>query len=117
MKHKWTAYRGESSRGPADPGDLGVGTYYSTSKAYAKCYGTVTKHEVELQSPFFMRGDQARFFVELHGTLRGSWDQRKENAQALTDYLRDMGHDGIVAMGWDSPKDHFTIVVFPPKGA
>lgn len=108
-----TVYKGISLRGPADPGDLGVGAYYSTDEATAKSYGTVTKSTVRLQNPLVMGGGRAVGFVRRYKTLRGSLEQRTAASMRLTASLQAKGYDGLIVSGYDSPPGAFTVVVFP----
>jgi hypothetical protein len=56
-----TLYRGVKGEGemPSDPGDLGVGPYYSTSKARAENYGRVTRQTVSLGKPLILTEQEA----------------------------------------------------------
>jgi len=106
-------YRGVSGNGPADPGDLGVGTYYSTSEAVASSYGTVIREFITLKNPYFIDSKTASSLVEEFGTLRGNLDDRLEAAKKMTRKYMKIGHDGFIVEGWDSPPGEYTIVVFP----
>lgn len=111
-----TIYRGVREGGPTDPGDLGIGTYWTTSQAMAKQYGTVTKQRVRLNNPFYMDLETARRWIpERYDTINGTFEQRKAEATRMTNDLRKAGYDGIVASGWDSPEGHVTVVVFPER--
>jgi hypothetical protein len=111
-----TVYRGSREGGPADPGDLGIGTYWSTSLAMARQYGSVSKERVRLTNPIYMDLPTINRWLERYDTLHGSMRQRKAEATRMTNDLRQAGYDGIVATGWDSPEGHSTVVVFPERG-
>ena len=110
-----TIYRGTRKEGPFDPGDLGIGTYWTTSEPMARAYGKVTKARIRLNNPFYMDGPTITRWIERYDTLHGTWEQRKAEATRMTNDLRKAGYDGIVASGWDSPEGHVTVVVFPVR--
>lgn len=111
-----TIYRGVGEKGPQDPGDLGIGTYWTTAISTARQYGTVIKKRVRLTNPFYMDRETAlRWIPERYDTLHGTLEQRKAEATRMTSDLRKAGYDGIVSSGWDSPEGHVTVVVFPTR--
>ena len=107
------AYRGVDKTGPADPGDLGIGTYYSTSISAAKQYGTLTESGIHLSNALRLNGEQAFKLTEKYGTLHGLSTERLAGAAKLTRDLVQQGYDGLILDGWDSPPGYITVVVFP----
>ena len=112
-------YRGIREHGPTDPGDLGVGTYFSTSKARARGYGRLTESVVCLKSPLVLSRSQAYALIDDHfETCRGDFEIRKWGAEDATRMLQGLGFDGLVAVdvaqrpGW---RTEWEVVVFPPK--
>lgn len=108
-------YRGVSpyKTGPTDPGDLGKGTYYSTSRATARSYGVVLESTITLDFPLYLDGDQAADMVAKYGTVNG--DHRDEGASRLTRDMLAAGYDSLIVSGWDSSRGEFTVVVFPKE--
>jgi len=106
------AYRGVSDS-PADPGDLGVGEYWTTYETMAKSYGDVKKENIKLNNPLFLTKDEAVKLVEEYGTVKGGWYSRKAGAEMLTEDIKNQGYDGLVVDGYETPEGHKTIVVFP----
>jgi len=103
-------YRGISNA-PADPGDLGIGRYFSTSRATAQAYGKLTETVVELQNPKVLTVQEALGLIEKFQTVS---QPSKENYAKLTRYFLKQGYDGLIVQGgYDSPPDHITVVVFP----
>lgn len=111
-----TLYRGTREGSPSDPGDLGIGTYWTTSEPMARQYGTVSKDRIRLTNPIYMDLPTINRWLKRYKTLRGAQAQRKAEATRMTADLRKAGYDGIVAKGWDSPEGHVTVVVFPEAG-
>lgn len=111
-----TVYRGTREGGPADPGDLGIGTYWTTSEPMARQYGAITKSRIRLTNPIYMDLPTINRWLKRYKTLRGTLERRKAEAARMTADLRKAGYDGIVAKGWDSPEGHVTVVVFPEVG-
>lgn len=114
-----TLYRGikPADQLPADPGDLGIGSYHSSSKLRARCYGTLTKAVVRLRHPLVLSNDQAYAFVDDHfHTVHcsRSWEDRKVAATAATRVLRCLGFDGLVAVA-SRGRDELEVVLFPPQ--
>jgi hypothetical protein len=110
-----TVFRGTRETGPADPGDLGIGTYWTTSEPMARQYGTVSRARVRLNNPIYMDLPTINRWMKRYNTIRGTDEQRRAEATRMTNDLRKAGYDGIVASGWDSPEGHVTVVVFPER--
>jgi len=109
-------YRGAGLGTPHDPGDLGIGLYYSTSKSYAKQYGVVRRYRVTLQNPLILQRQEAEELVRRFGTLRGSWEERTRKSGMLTSHLLSLGHDGLVAYDYETSPGHAVVVVFSGRG-
>jgi hypothetical protein len=108
-------WRGDRpGRRPADPGDLGVGKYYDTYKARAKCYGPVEQHVIVLKNPLVV-SDQVAYDIiaERFMTCRGSTERRTVGAQAATRVLKCLGFDGVVAVSLTTPS--IEVCVFPEE--
>ena len=98
---------------PTDPGDLGKGTYYTTSLATARSYGIPLQGELHLQNPKVINAIEAAELVEKYGTVNGY--HRMRGALALTRDMKAAGYDSLVVSGWDSQEGYVTIVVFPKE--
>ncbi len=102
----------ESGR-PSDPGDLGIGTYYSSWRALAKCYGKLTTAVIRLRNPYIVSNDIAyELIAENFMTCRGTHERRLVGATAATRMLKCLGFDGLVSVNPNRKKD-WEIVVFP----
>ena len=98
---------------PADPGDFGIGTYHTTSKARARCHGRVAEHVVTLHNPLVMEsGKVYELIAERFMTCRGTMASRKTGAVAATRVLRCLGFDGVVSVSLVHPE--LEVLVFPP---
>ena len=112
-------YRGIREHGPSDPGDLGIGAYYSSLKSRARGYGRLTEAVITLQNPLVLTQTQAYALVDDHfHTCCGEWARRKQGATAATRMLRCLGFDGIVAVNLGPYRtDEWEVVVFPTPNA
>lgn len=108
-------FRGLREHGPTDPGDLGVGTYFTTAKSRARGYGRLTSATVQLHQPLVLSHEQAYSLVDdNYQTCRGTWDQRKQGAIAATRMMRCLGFDGLVSVNCSHPqRPEWEVVVFP----
>jgi hypothetical protein len=117
----WRGINGETHR-PSDPGDFGQGTYYSTSKARARCYGKPKSNKIELKNPLILTDVEAyNLIADRFGTISGTalkpeagagcFKSREQCAMAATNTLKQMGFDGVVSV---NPRfNEIEIVVFP----
>lgn len=105
-------YRGVRETGrPSDAGDLGKGTYYSTSKAVAKCYGKLTESKLVLNNPLVLSNEEAyELIAEAYMTCRGNF--RDVGAATATRVLKCLGFDGVASVHVEREKE-IEIVVFP----
>ncbi len=101
----------------SDPGDLGVGEYWTTSQGTAKSYGTVESAMKAFSNPLVLDEKSATALVEKYGTVQGSTAERLKGAAQLTEDVRKAGYDAIVAQGWDSPPGYYTVVEFGKEAA
>lgn len=123
-----TLHRGvkEAGRAPADPGDFGQGTYYSTSQARARCYGKLTSSTVKLSNPLILTDEEAYTQIaDRFGTISGvpgqpcsrirQPDARPACSATATATLRAEGYDGVVALnlGVNLGNGELEVVVFP----
>lgn len=109
----FTAYRGVAThRGPSDPGDLGIGTYFSTQREIAKCYGHVSTHTIKLANPLVLSRDDAYALIADRWTTCNGRDlDRLEGAIAATEHMQEAGYDGLIAVNPDG--GDWEVVVFP----
>lgn len=107
-------FRGiSSSRFPADPGDLGVGPYFTSNKSYAKQYGKVETKEIYLKNPLVLYGSQGSKLALEYGTLHGTTEERKKASKKLTKDLKKQGYDGIICFDYETTGDDFVVIKFP----
>lgn len=108
-----TVYRGISGT-PADPGDLGRGTYYTSDPSYAKQYGRLTSDKIKLRNPLVLKGNDALKLISEYKTVEEQvLKKREKNSARLTFELLKKGYDGIVAFDYETNAEHFVVVVFP----
>lgn len=109
---------------PADPGDFGVGTYYSTQRARAINYGTLTQTVVKFSNPLVLSTDEAyEQLADRFGTISGipgdpspgasKASSRLAGARAATAALKAAGHDGLVVVNTTSNFPDLEIVKLP----
>lgn len=113
-------YRGIGYIKPADPGDFGIGLYYSSNKSRAKQYGNRILHvEVGLDNPLYLSVEKAYDLADKYGTIRGNLpigygigkrEDRELAAKWMTRDLQKKGYDGIVVTEKDGELE---VVVFP----
>lgn len=108
----------------SDPGDLGRGIYYDTNYHRAKNYGDVTKTTIKFKNPIILTAQEAYKLSAKFGTVKLSDDEiikfkspedrinrLLNNAQALTDYMIKLKHDGLVCI---HHRNHLEIVDYRP---
>ena len=67
---------------PADPGDLGRGTYYSSKRMRAANYGQATRHSIVLLNPLILtREESYTQIADRFGTISGIAGQPKRSWQ------------------------------------
>jgi hypothetical protein len=94
----------------SDPGDFGRGIYYDTNYHRAKAYGEVTKSILKLTNPIVLSSSEAYEIAEKFQTVRlhddwytqnnsqDSMQARLINAQRMTEFLLNQGHDGLASV-------------------
>lgn len=109
-------YRGvRDGRWPSDPGDLGIGTYYSSSAIVARCYGKLTKQVISLKNPLVLSSEVAyEIIAERCMTCRGTNAARTVGATTATRMLQCLGYDGVVAVHAERTRE-WEVVVFPNR--
>ena len=97
---------------PRDPGDLGIGTYYSSYKARARQYARpdLITETVRLDAPLVL-GDEDAYtqIADRYGTVRGP--ARTRGAIQATVDMIEAGHDGLVSV--NTLTGGLEVVVFP----
>lgn len=97
---------------PRDPGDLGIGTYYSSYKARARQYARpdLMTDTVRLDAPWVL-GDEEAYtqIADRYGTVRGP-ERTRGAIQATVDMI-EAGHDGLVSV--NTLTGGLEVVVFP----
>lgn len=103
-------YRGERPAGqrPSDPGDFGVGEYWTSKESQAKASGKPTREIIKLKNPAMLPVSMAYDLADSFGTVSGP--NRAKGAVELTEHMRRSGFDGLVAKDRDG---HIEVVVFP----
>jgi len=109
----------------SDPGDLGRGIYYDTNYHRAKSYGNVTKTNIKFKNPIVLTAREAYDLAGKFGTVKLTDDELMQfrdpddrtnlllqHAQALTDHMIKLGHDGMVCIHTD--RYHLEIVDYRP---
>jgi hypothetical protein len=114
-------WRGENtyangSHKPADPGDHGAGTYYTTSFFRARCHGQPKQHVVRLSNPFVATDEAAYDQIEgRFDTLHAK--DREAASRRATLAMQAAGYDGVVSINerrWTKPPhSEWEVVVFP----
>jgi len=105
------------SHKPADPGDHGAGTYYTTSFYRARCHGRQPKqHVVTLNNPFIATDKCAYDQIEgRFDTLHAA--DRELASRRATWAMQAAGYDGVVSINerkWTKPPhSEWEVVVFP----
>lgn len=123
-------YRGVSSHTPVDPGIWGSGTYYTTSKSYARQYasplpgGKLMEQWVDLYNPYIIPANAPLSWEGLWGKVlnwaklaslikgKGFAEQEKIQSKFIRDELENLGYDGIVI---HLPTGEKEVVVFHPE--
>jgi hypothetical protein len=102
----WRGTNGGAHR-PADPGDFGRGTYYSTSFFRAQCHGKVSRVSLRLDNPLILTVEEAYSqiadrFLTVRGTSdyagAGPFSDRELRALEATQAMIDLGYDGVVSV-------------------
>lgn len=104
-------FRGIKPKGatPSDPGDLGVGEYYSSSYYRAKEYGTVVEKRIILSNPLILAEEEAyERIADKYNTIIGTLAQRKLGAIKATEDLIKQGFDGLVSVR----NDQLEVVIY-----
>ena len=121
----WTGkvFRGDretrmSSKYATDPGDLGAGIYYTTSRSYAAAYagkrGILSEKTINLENPLVLNSDEAVALASRYRTVEGKTiEERILGANRMTADLQIKGYDGLVVHGYEGSKNTTTVVVFP----
>ena len=94
-------WRGISPYGPADPGDFGTGTYYSTNKFRAKYHGSTNgakQYHLKFNNPIVLGTSAAYDLADQYNTLHGSLDERRAASLLLNNDLRKAGFDGLISV-------------------
>ena len=86
---------------PADPGDFGVGPYWTTSIHRARAYGRkLTQKVLVFQNPLCLGVEEAydigEIFGTIHGTSNGGLYPRMKASEEMTRVILALGFDGIV---------------------
>ncbi|MCE5324951.1 MAG: hypothetical protein LLG01_00905 [Planctomycetaceae bacterium] len=119
-KQAWegTVYRGTSAEGPADEGQYGKGTYYSTSPEEATTYGgrNVQSAQVRLSNPYVVAWEDAAD-IDIKRIIKNHGKHAPEEAQRISQQIRErlegQGYDGIVIQSpGGGPSE---VVVFSPE--
>jgi len=90
-------YRGERPGvPPADPGDFGAGTYWSTRKARARQYGSVRREVLIFKNPLAVTVTEAYDLAEKYDTLHAK--DRVSASRKMSQDLLDAGYDAVIAI-------------------
>lgn len=106
-------FRGvNQQRRRSDPGDLGVGTYFSSNPEIARCYGKLTTAVLRFRNPIVLSRDEAYERIsDVFLTCSGTNAARTAGARAATRVLLCLGFDGLAAI--DPLRNEWEVVVFP----
>jgi hypothetical protein len=84
---------------PADPGDLGAGTYWTSARARARCYGTtVIRRRLRFENPLVLSQGAAYDLGEQFGSLSAGRAEQTRRALAMRAWLKARGHDALIAV-------------------
>lgn len=109
-----TLYRGHGIRADDfvfDPGSLGAGQYWTTSKQIAKSYGPkIEKQTITLENPLVLSSKQA---TKLAGSIvkPGSTSKQAARARRVSKSLRAKGYDSVIVEGYDTPMGDYTVLL------
>jgi hypothetical protein len=94
---------------PADPGDFGRGTYFSTSHCRAGCHGTTFRMNLRLANPLILTVEEAYTQIaDRFGTITGmagdpssgagDFSPRGLRAAEASAAMRALGYDGVAVV-------------------
>lgn len=92
-------WRGFGKQAPADPGDFGIGPYYSTSRERASMYGPKLRRDnLRFENPLVMHVKDVYNLTDDFNTVRGKFADRFKASKDLGQTARLLGHDAIIAV-------------------
>jgi len=106
---RYKMYRGVNGGKPSDPGDFGIGEYWTSSRGQAKCYGV--KKVIEklfcFEKALWLTSTEAYDLAAKYGdNLHGSWEERLMVSKAITYDLMKKGIEGMVVFHHKHGFDH-----------
>lgn len=92
---------------PADPGDLGAGTYWTSIRYRAKCYGKPMRARLQFDNPLVLAMADAYALADAFGSL-ATHDEQYRRAHGLRAWLIERGHDALIAVREDKRRGFYT---------
>lgn len=109
-KFKLAMYRGVkainkriSEEFASDPGDYGVGEYWTNSLEHAELYGDVKSKIIELDNVYHIPLDELILLIKEYQTcqISDSHKIRRENSQRLTEFFLSKGYKAVLTIGYE----------------
>jgi hypothetical protein len=119
LKEGLQVYRGQREKGgreyASDAGDLGRGIYYTTSRARASCYGTVSEHVVIFENPMVVSVETAYNIACAYGVFSPHGGPPKiDGATVMTEAMLAFGYDGLASVRTIAGETEIEIVDYRP---
>lgn len=87
----------------SDPGDYGVGEYWTNSKDHAEFYGNVRSEIIELDDVYHIPSDELKRLIEEYRTckMEDGHEKRKDNSLRLTEMFKSKGYKAVLTIGYE----------------
>lgn len=88
----------------SDPGDYGVGEYWTDNETFAAHYGVVENKYIELENVYHIPKHELKRLIEEYRTckIEDGHETRKANSLRLTQKFKDMGYRAVLTVGYES---------------
>lgn len=84
---------------PNDPGDLGAGTYWTSCRSRARCFGpTVIKQWHQFRNPLVLDVGAAYDLGDQFALICDGRAAQQQRALQMREWLKAQGHDALVAV-------------------
>jgi hypothetical protein len=89
---------------------LGTGNYFMRNGNEVGGVGHQGLVRVELKRPLILDPRRTKRLIEKYRTRKGDPSKIQDGAQKLSDDVREMGHDGIIAIAGTAKRRQMTVV-------